>query len=106
MPEQQAIHFNNLREADLQEWRDLPVSKLFLQALQMDIRQCEIETIARAVKGDNIGATASAGAADRLLAIFNNCTQPRLPAEPSSTDTTFVDPRKRRKNGLGQTSTQ
>src|ERR1700761_5752111 len=94
------VDFRSLLQADLEDWRDHPVSKHLLRHIQEQCQWLQEEAIQASVQGVHHLASAHSGAAIAMRDLHTLCTAPRTPAPAPTTDTTFVDPANiKRKNG-------
>ena len=94
------VSFQDLPQADLEDWRGHPVSKYLIRYLQEQGQQYMEESCQAAIRGVHHLASSHAGAASALGDVFALCTVKREPPPASSTDTTFIDPVNiKRKNG-------
>lgn len=87
--------FLQLPERERQEWAALPVTRLFLSHILQRRDQASDTALNLALNSD-AKAAGWAGAHAALSDIYMDCTAERSKAEETTTDTTYVDPRKRK----------
>lgn len=87
--------FLQLPDREIREWAALPVTRLFLSHI-LQRRDLAADTALSMALRSNAESAGWAGAHAALADLYTDCTAERKPDEQSPTDSTWVDPRKRK----------